>query len=585
MASFIGPEFIVVILLVIAWVVFLVLFANFKLDEKIPLQIYGPFLMLKTGLGKKFIAKVGQRQKFWVGFGFLSFGVVAAAGLLMLLMITLGAWGSTNPQVEPVTLREVLVIPGWNPMIPLGYGLFGLIIAVFIHEGCHGIVTRANKMRVKSLGLLFMIIPVGAFVEPHEEDMGNTTRTKRSMVFAVGPSSNIIFGLVCLLIFSWVFIGSAVPTEDGLIVQGIYKDGPADRAGVEPYWSFVSIDNYKVDSSLDITDFAADPNSTVTLGFVVDDEFTFVDVKWGMYIQSVSLDFPANESGIEAGTYIYSIDGELMRSYEQFHDLMSNTSAGDVINITVLEPNLVYLPGSNTTTEVWQTRYIPGIELEDKAKAYPGFDRFKGKGFLGVSVMPLGMTFVDASAFRELMSRPIMSALDPIDEDTPARLLINVLYVAVILPVQRVLMPIPFDFASNYEVRGPLGLLPHELYWTLANVFYYLFWLNILLGTFNALPMMPLDGGFIFKDVVDYILERVLGKNLLEKAKEGGLMKTLLPVAKFSFRSPSTPLELETDEDFRGSLSFKVAFVVSITCLLLILFSLIMPYINMIIYG
>ncbi|HHO57275.1 MAG TPA: hypothetical protein ENJ70_01835 [Thermoplasmatales archaeon] len=37
------------------------------------------------------------------------------------------------------------------------------------------------------------------------------------------------------------------------------------------------------------------------------------------------------------------------------------------------------------------------------------------------------------------------------------------------------------------------------------NLLYWIFWLNFAVGTFNALPAMPLDGGYIFRDGVNYL--------------------------------------------------------------------------------
>lgn len=33
-------------------------------------------------------------------------------------------------------------------------------------------------------------------------------------------------------------------------------------------------------------------------------------------------------------------------------------------------------------------------------------------------------------------------------------------------------------------------------------------WININVGIFNAIPMVPLDGGYIFKEGVDRLLDR-----------------------------------------------------------------------------
>ena len=41
----------------------------------------------------------------------------------------------------------------------------------------------------------------------------------------------------------------------------------------------------------------------------------------------------------------------------------------------------------------------------------------------------------------------------------------------------------------------------------------------MLLGTFNALPMKPLDGGYVFKDGMDSLIKRIK-KGLTRKKRE-----------------------------------------------------------------
>ena len=60
-----------------------------------------------------------------------------------------------------------------------------------------------------------------------------------------------------------------------------------------------------------------------------------------------------------------------------------------------------------------------------------------------------------------------------------------------------------------YTVGGPLGALPAPAFWLITNSLYWLFWLNAMLGATNALPAVPLDGGYIFKDGMDAFLSRI----------------------------------------------------------------------------
>jgi len=59
-----------------------------------------------------------------------------------------------------------------------------------------------------------------------------------------------------------------------------------------------------------------------------------------------------------------------------------------------------------------------------------------------------------------------------------------------------------------YTIEGPLGALPEPLFWIIANSLYWIFWLNLMVGLTNALPAVPLDGGYIFRDALDKLASK-----------------------------------------------------------------------------
>ncbi len=71
----------------------------------------------------------------------------------------------------------------------------------------------------------------------------------------------------------------------------------------------------------------------------------------------------------------------------------------------------------------------------------------------------------------------------------------------VVLPIAG-LEPIAGTTSSFYTIHGPLAGLGSGGFWVLANILYWLSWMNLLLGMSNALPLVPLDGGLIFRDFV-----------------------------------------------------------------------------------
>jgi membrane-associated protease RseP (regulator of RpoE activity) len=74
--------------------------------------------------------------------------------------------------------------------------------------------------------------------------------------------------------------------------------------------------------------------------------------------------------------------------------------------------------------------------------------------------------------------------------------------------------------ADIFEITGPFSLLPDNTFWILANCAYWIFWLNFALGTFNVLPAIPLDGGYLFKDGMTVLVGRIRKSWRKEKREE-----------------------------------------------------------------
>jgi membrane-associated protease RseP (regulator of RpoE activity) len=359
----------------------------------------------------------------------------------MFLTVILGAYTAVTIPTEPVPIQNVLVLPGINPIIPLWYGIFALAIGIIIHEFSHGILARWAKIKVKSLGLLLCIIPIGAFVEPDEKEIENVDKWSRSRIFAVGPTSNIVFGLICAAIFSWVFMASLAPVHDGVLIQNVTEDYPAETAGIKPGMILTGLE-------------------------FVDDNGTMVEE-------------------------------ERIKSYSDFSNFMDNRKANDTLNLTVYY-NKKTIQFENITLA---DRYNTTEDEEDR-----------GHGFLGV-----GGSGVDE--FAESLAFPVQSA----GNDVAKRRLNIAQY--FFLPMRTSIMPFHSPLTDVYEVTGPLSVLPTSIFWALANVFFYLFWINLLLGIFNALPAVPLDGGYVFKDEMTAILERT--KPGLTKEERTGVINQL----------------------------------------------------------
>jgi membrane-associated protease RseP (regulator of RpoE activity) len=472
--------------------------------DKAKMGMYGPFVMWKTTLGRNFIEVLAKARRLWLVFANLGIGILALCSLTMFLMIVLAAMVAFSTEAPSMSIQEILVIPGVNPMIPLWFGLIGLIIAVFVHEFAHGILSRVGKIKIKSLGILLLVIPVGAFVEPDQKEMMRARRKTRANVYAAGPASNIIFGLVCALIFSWGFMGALEPVEEGIIIH-VTKDSPAQDAGIESKMQLIDINGTRIENFDDLLAYdGAMPNQTVNVSVLYEGKEKTFQVRYGLTIVSVEKGTPADKGNLSRAWIIESINDTICRSYDEFSNILSKTRAGQTVNASFL------VPVSNTKGRFirdWNGRmkyrrvvYSQNITLVDKWDYNRLNDSNKGMGFLGVAVVPMGIRGIEASGLIRILSRPVLSA------DSGGELFYNVFMYAFILPIEHIYLPFQSPVTEIYEVQGPMSVLPTSVFWFLANIFFYMFWLNILLGTFNSLPAFPLDGGFIFKDGMDFLV-------------------------------------------------------------------------------
>jgi len=165
-------------------------------------------------------------------------GVFGMPAALIYVMFTHGLnilEAKTNlPGVSPMlpTSRGGNVgvtFPGYDLFIPWWYALIALFITLVCHEGAHGVLVRVAKVRLKSTGILsFLSVPIGAFVEPDEEELNNKTSVDRMRVYTVGSFANLVVGVVSAgLILVLLSVFSGLVYSDGMRVVGFMDGYPA----------------------------------------------------------------------------------------------------------------------------------------------------------------------------------------------------------------------------------------------------------------------------------------------------------------------------------------------------------------------
>ena len=210
----------ITIILVYAGIVFLLYKKG--VFKKHNISFYGPALMWRTEKGIQFLKNRAKHERFWTIYGNTSIIFCFITMVLMTALMIWTAWlvfGFTPAQRSELPGPEVaLVLPGINPILPLeylGFILLGLIIAIMVHEFSHGILALVDKIKVKSLGILYLIVPIGAFCEPDDDEVKKARILSRLRIYAAGPTANFVVVCLSILLFSGVFMQAVQPVSEG----------------------------------------------------------------------------------------------------------------------------------------------------------------------------------------------------------------------------------------------------------------------------------------------------------------------------------------------------------------------------------
>jgi membrane-associated protease RseP (regulator of RpoE activity) len=228
---------------------------NLEDTKAVSFQI--PFLFLRTQKGKNLMDKMAalRTTKPLGSFSLYLFPIIGAVGFTLILF---SAWVMLANAPVRELVRESgpfvhLLLPGLNPLVPIFYGWFALVVAMIVHEGSHGVIARYFKLKIKSSGLILLfILPIGAFVDIDEEELKKIEARKTGRVMAAGPMSNFVVALISLIGLMLV-VSSMSPIPDGIGVWGTEVDGPAHIAGITPKDIILSIEDIDVDSLTDVS--------------------------------------------------------------------------------------------------------------------------------------------------------------------------------------------------------------------------------------------------------------------------------------------------------------------------------------------
>lgn len=188
-------------------------------------------------------------------------------------------------------------------------------------------------------------------------------------------------------------------------------------------------------------------------------------------IQGVYADSPADMAGLSQNSVIYAVNGMTVESVTDVSDILKTTAPGDALSVTTLKDSIF----SDHTLILGE---------------WPEGENDKPIGFMGIQ-------YYSMESGKNVFNTLIKSPLGPI--------------FLLVLPINTVLAGdslnlgiLAFDvpYMNMWDV-------PFSGFWGVIQILFWIFWFNLLVGTFNALPFIPLDGGYIMQEGVGRLFEKL----------------------------------------------------------------------------
>ncbi|MHB1621805.1 MAG: site-2 protease family protein [Cuniculiplasma sp.] len=441
----------------------------------------GVLLLIKVKKNRKILDRIAgtSKSKF---FSRLSVPIVYVLFIMGISLLVLGTILSLTVRVKQnIPVTEYLALPGIDPEIPIVYGLIAFAISLVIHEMFHGIVARKHGIKVNSVGLMLFVVPIGAFVEPDEKEITETTPVIRRRIVGAGIAINFVIAIICFLFLSLAMSHAAVQTYPGAYVDTVCPGSPLLHKNLNET-ELISMGNLKGnDLSTLITNSIIVPGTLVTASFYNGHKITNYTTPAGIQVVSTYKGYPAYKN-ISAGDFIISVDNTTIYNETSLGNVLDRTKPGTDIHVGI-ENFSAGLNNPVISTVSFKTRST--YSFYEKVDPAAVTNAMKNESFIGVGITYSGLGLTTMGYFKSLVFGSSAYSAGP-----------QGALETIALPFNG-LSPVPSGFAHLFTV--PLG---YTVFWFSANTIYWLFWVNILLAITNALPLAIFDGAQFLRDTL-----------------------------------------------------------------------------------
>ncbi|NCG42543.1 MAG: hypothetical protein GWO84_03275, partial [Euryarchaeota archaeon] len=226
-----------------------------------------------------------------------------------------------------------------------------------------------------------------------------------------------------------------------------------------------------------------------------------------IHVREIVKDSGADIGGMQPWDTLISIDGQEIIGIDGFRETLANYSSGERIDIVVYRES-----GLRETITVNLTdkhQYYSELGWSNESLVNLGVE--VGDPFLGVMGMSEGTAGIDR------LAGPFSPRWQGNTLETAISVPIHSLTI-MLTPFQMNGVAIhPFE-QSLLQAGDGMGasLIGLDGIVFLVNLFFWLMWVNILLGFTNLIPMVPFDGGHMFRDLLHGTISGVksVGKKL-----------------------------------------------------------------------